>query len=487
MAAIGLVSAFMGWHELRDFERAHARAREVEQANALSHRLHEIEMQSAHLGRIVREFLITGDPDAPARYAQARRELARRLARLARDRLPAGLDVQAIAAHFARAHEKARRIFALDFPTGNMEGPILLAEMDREIVAVSQAISRAHHELDAAVDRAMRMTTALALDMRMDFVLALALLVALLVAFGWDLFRHVVRPLRLLRRKVRAFGRREGALAPPDFPIAEIRALAEALVRLGRAVREREQRLEEARSIAAHQEKMAALGLMAAGLAHEVGNPLAAARAALEVGLVKLDRGDAEGARSFLDDALNEIGRAEEVAREALAFGKPARDVPELLDPHPVVMRALKLVRLARRVPTLETEVRVENELRVHAPEDVLEQVLVNLLLNAVDAAGASGRVVVEIAAVDARWARLDVVDTGPGVPEPLRERIFSPFVSTKDKGTGLGLGISRTLVRRIGGDLLLVDGHPGRTRFRLLLPRENPATEDGDARARGG
>jgi C4-dicarboxylate-specific signal transduction histidine kinase len=214
--------------------------------------------------------------------------------------------------------------------------------------------------------------------------------------------------------------------------------------------------LAEARESLLRTEKLATVGRLAAGLAHEVGNPLGAITGYVELARMRLPAAP----HPELVDAIDRIGtaaaRIDRTVRELLDFARPS---PPLLAPialRPVVEATLRLAQVQPRFRDVQVELALPPELpRALADEHQLSQVLLNLLLNAGDAMGGAGRVRIRGRADGSRvW--LAVEDDGPGVaPEDL-PRIFDPFFTTKDpgRGTGLGLAISHRIMESFGGEI---------------------------------
>ena len=245
--------------------------------------------------------------------------------------------------------------------------------------------------------------------------------------------------------------------------------------------------------------RLAAVGQLAAGIAHEINNPLTYARAnlsllrrhwdAVEANAEKaLDAGASadenfraavgEGAE-LIDESLEGVDRAVGIVRDIRSYSHAGRGEREYADLRPLLDACLRMVR-----PQFPEGLHVEKDYAVLppvlcAPQD-LRQVFLNLVMNACQAAGPGGSVRVATEACD-RDVVIRVEDDGPGVSEDVRERIFDPFFTTKPvgQGTGLGLAISYEIVRRHGGDIG-VESEPGRTSFSVRLPIE--AELDADA-----
>ena len=251
------------------------------------------------------------------------------------------------------------------------------------------------------------------------------------------------------------------------------------------------------------RDRLAALGEMSAGLAHEIRNPLAAIKGAIQyLDPSKLPEDD----REFLEIIAEEVNRLNTVVSQFLDYSRPLRSSLAPTDVNEVLARTFKL--LQAEVPegvTLELEL-AEWAPRVQADAEQLKQVFLNLALNAFQAMPRGGRLTVgTLVARDelAFWRegnrRSDVVeirfrDSGPGIPEEARDSIFVPFYTTKEKGTGLGLAICQRIVKAHGGSIVARSPPGDGAEFLVSLPglrEERPSTprppldEDEKARAR--
>ncbi len=231
--------------------------------------------------------------------------------------------------------------------------------------------------------------------------------------------------------------------------------------------------LERARVAFGRQERLAAVGEMAAMVAHEVRNPLGILRAQVELQIERAGPTLADRERARLGDMLIEIDRLSALTAEFLAL---ARDAPMDLRPCPIAAVVHETAEAVRALPDAsgaQVEVVVPDS-AVVAPADPskLRQALYNLLANAVQNGGDGVHVRVEVART-LDEVRIRVVDDGPGVPEELRPRLFEPFVTARTGGTGLGLAISRRIAERHGGRLTLEPNRPGGrgAAFSLVLP----------------
>ncbi len=474
--AVFIFVAFVGWDQLRDITLIHDKVVTMEQVNHQSHALHELEISIRSTVDVVRNYLITGSADAPENFQQAQRKLQYNLEQ---NRLN-HIDVAEMTRVVDAISILANKIFALPFSTGNMEGPILMQDIDEKISGLSLLLSNQHHDMDGIVNQSMHMVSGLHLDMRYDLMFSLILLFALLLGMGLYLYVHMIHPLILLRREVARIG--EGDFAPlsPDLGDNELGELSSALNSMGQALMHRSAELEQAKSLAAHHEKMHALGLMTASIAHEVGNPLTATAVLLDLARHKLAKGEYAALSKPLDDAVLELRRTETIITNILDFGRHSSHETEAVNVERVIDSAVQLVRLASSAKYVQ----MSSSVPKHVPHawgniDMLRQVLVNLLLNAMDACRLDETVSIEVHVVKA-CILVDVIDQGEGIPDYIRGNIFSPLFSTKakGKGTGLGLSISRDLMRKMAGDLELIESGISGCRFRLSIPVQQESND---------
>ena len=222
-------------------------------------------------------------------------------------------------------------------------------------------------------------------------------------------------------------------------------------------------------------EKLAAVGTMTAGLSHEIRNPLNAAALQLSV-LERRVRRLPDGQQGALLEPLllvrDEIRRLDHILEDFLQFARPREFRPGSVDVKALVRRVVDLLssQAETRKVTL-THVIPEAPLpALSGEEERLRQVLINLCLNALESTPAGGRVTLTVGAEEGRvWLTVD--DTGPGVPEAVRDRIFEPFFTTKAQGSGLGLPIVHAIVTQHGGTLEVGAAPGGGARFLLRLP----------------
>jgi signal transduction histidine kinase len=225
------------------------------------------------------------------------------------------------------------------------------------------------------------------------------------------------------------------------------------------------------------RDRLAALGQMAAGLAHEIRNPLASIQLLVE--LLKRELGDRPGALELVEEVLGELAGLTRIVNGSLAFVRPHAATRAPVQLSELVDQALLCA--SARVPfdgALEVEVPIGLRPSVDALQ--LERTLVNLIVNAFEAMRdrqGAGRHLLRIEAkVEADELQLSVADTGPGVPAENRERIFYPFFTTREQGTGVGLAEVHKMVVSHGGSVEVLARPGGGAVFVVHLPLEERA-----------
>jgi two-component system NtrC family sensor kinase len=312
---------------------------------------------------------------------------------------------------------------------------------------------------------------------------------ALLWLAYFALTRFIVRPLDGLARaaeRVAGGARqlevpRQGARELVELGLS-LRRMTERLLHEEKALRKKvdevqraTSELREAQQSLVRSERLASVGRLAAGLAHEVGNPIAALLGMED--LLLEGALEPEQTLDFLGRMRKETERINRILGDLLQFARPrAATSGELSAPGQVevaVHETVTLVRPQRSMREVALRLDIHPELpKVRLSHEHLVQVLLNLLLNAADAVAAGGQIEVVAQAIDGK-VRIRVRDDGPGVPEEVRERLFEPFVTTKEvgKGTGLGLAVCRGLVEAAGGSISLEQDSAAGACFVIDLP----------------
>ena len=265
------------------------------------------------------------------------------------------------------------------------------------------------------------------------------------------------------------------AIADGDLNTAVATGGSDEIAHMAEALRSLRDRLSETLAELVQTGKLAALGQLSAGIAHELSQPLATIRADAHNAARLMERESFVEARGTLRGIDTQIERVATVIRLLLNFSRRASEVREDVNVITVVENALTLTARRLRDEQIEMETQLPpGPVIVQAEEVLLDQVLINLITNAVDAMSSSEtrKLTIQVREHTGR-VTIDLADTGPGIPADLHEKVFEPFFTTKEtgQGTGLGLSISYNIVTDLGGKLRVSETSEGGSNFRVTLP----------------
>jgi two-component system NtrC family sensor kinase len=262
-------------------------------------------------------------------------------------------------------------------------------------------------------------------------------------------------------------------------PTGEVGLLCQAIDSMADAVAEREAKLKLAtRQQIGQSEKMASIGRLAAGVAHEINNPLTGVLTFAH--LLKEEANLDEQGKQDVDLIINETTRAAQIVRGLLDFARERPAVKAPLDINEVIRRTLQLLGNQKAFQQIVIVEDLEDDLpKVNGDENQLQQVLLNLSLNACEAMPDGGTLLVSTVSQNGQ-VLIKVTDTGCGIKREHMDQIFEPFFSTKPvgKGTGLGLSVTYGIIQQHSGDLDVESQEGKGTTFTIALP----CTEDGSA-----
>jgi signal transduction histidine kinase len=291
------------------------------------------------------------------------------------------------------------------------------------------------------------------------------------------LTRYVVGPLQAMQRAAARVAEGDLGVRLDSGGAMELDSLAGSFNRMTVSVQDQltrlahqQHELEASREHLIRSEKLASVGRLAAGVAHEVGNPLQSI-----IGFVEMILAGGipeQQTRDFLERTRGEAQRIHRIIRDLLDFARPVEDAIEPVSLESLVEQSLQLVGPQQRLRAVTVEREGLSGLRqVAASSSRVVQVLVNILLNAADAMKGHGTIFIAARNDDgAGRVELRIANSGPPIPPEHRGRIFDPFFTTKEPGhgTGLGLSVAQSIVESYGGRLVLLD--EPRTTFALLL-----------------
>lgn len=217
-------------------------------------------------------------------------------------------------------------------------------------------------------------------------------------------------------------------------------------------------------------EQLAAVGQLAASIAHEVRNPLTSIKLLVSAALNgRYPKGLSQTDLQVIHD---EVGRLERKVQALLDFARPLETTPHIEDIAAIVHQVTDLVQERLRQQGVQLRLDMPDQsLRAELDRDQFQGVLVNLIFNALDAMPSGGRLELKLNRSQADRVELTVADTGPGIDPIVADRLFTPFTSTKATGTGLGLSVSRRVVEAYGGKLTGSNRETGGACFTVTLP----------------
>ncbi len=317
------------------------------------------------------------------------------------------------------------------------------------------------------------------------YVLLFALVIAIFGAL--ILNRLIIRPLKNLLQATQEISKGNfNVQVPIDFQnefgqLAQAfnqmaKELAEKQKNLEQKLKELEQTNEELRRTQNQlivSEKMASVGKLAAGVAHEIGNPLSIINGYIE--FLSRSKNLSDDEKEILRRVNEEVRRIHQIIKDLLDYSRPPTGALEPVDFNQLVNETLNLVKLQKGFDRIETKLELDETLpTILGNRNQLKQVLVNLLLNALDAMPNGGTLIIKTKS-DNHNVVAEVIDTGIGIAPEHLNKIFDPFFTTKEpgKGTGLGLSISLKLIENMGGTIEVESELGKGSTFRIKLKPE--------------
>jgi len=346
-------------------------------------------------------------------------------------------------------------------------GALAAAHSVRPLTAPCRDLLRLNEEaLDDAVHRSREITKQLQLTL---LLLGLGGPLGGLIS-GFGVARGVGRTIHRLSVRVHGVAQQldQNVADVHIAPGSDLHDLDRQLDHVVARVTEAAERLQRQQRDMQRAQQLAAVGQLAAGVAHEVRNPLTAIKMLVEAAL------RSERPKPMTPDGLrvihDEILRLERTVQGLLDFARPQSPDRRSCDLRGVMARAVDLIRARAGQQRVDLEVETPPEPVVASVDaDQIGGVLVNLFVNALDAMPAGGRLVAKLEASES--PRIVVEDTGPGVAAVMKARLFTPFETNKPTGSGLGLSVAKRIVEEHGGSINLGDRPEGGARFVVSLP----------------
>ena len=298
----------------------------------------------------------------------------------------------------------------------------------------------------------------------------LGILLGLMVLVFWLISNGLLKPLDVVMETTRSVGR--GDFSPIHYDgvrLDEITGLIDAFNRMAQELENNQEDLIQTR-------KIAAIGTFTAGIAHELNNPIN------NIALTAECLGEEYGGKiddecsEMLRDILSQAERAADIVKNLLDFSRTESPTFSMLAPSQILTSTANLIRNQFKIVGVQLDTSIaENLPEIRGNLRNLQQVFTNLLVNAIQATPAGGKVGMHVDLADIPgYIKFTVEDSGDGIPREIQDKIFEPFFSTKEvgKGTGLGLAVSYSIVKRHGGRIEVVSEEGKGTKIIVLLPR---------------
>lgn len=290
----------------------------------------------------------------------------------------------------------------------------------------------------------------------------------------------LIRPILALNDRMKRAARGDLSVRADERRNDEVGELASAFNRMMDELEEAKERDAVRQSQLAHTEKMAAVGTLAAGVAHEVNNPLAGILACSENLEASLD--DPEEVREYMKLIRDGLQRIERTIQNLLDFSRTREITLEPTSINHNILHVLEMTSYQLKRNKIESRLELSPDVPLVLVDHFqIEQLFLNLILNAIQAMPHGGTLTIRTAVADGELMA-EVVDDGVGIPVEIRERIFDPFFTTREvgEGTGLGLAVSDTIVRAHGGSIEVESEEGKGSVFRVRLPLTNEVVQRG-------
>lgn len=308
-------------------------------------------------------------------------------------------------------------------------------------------------------------------------IMALLAMAGSIVLGGWLVYILINRILEPIRQLARG-GAEPGEAAAREAD--EVKALSKRVYSLIEDVDQTQTQLQLSREHLLQSEKLAMVGKLAAGVAHSIRNPLTSVK--MRLFSMQRSLNLAETQKEDFDVISEEIRHIDAIVRNFLEFSRPPKLKIQKVSPSEVVNMAIQLLRHRLESYSVGVELYRQRPLpEIEGDPELLKEVFVNLIVNACEAMPDGGKIVIheEEGVTDplGRVVVIRVSDDGPGIPDPIRDKVFQPFFSTKEEGTGLGLSIATRIIEDHHGCLNVKSREGKGTTFTITLP-----TKGGDA-----
>jgi len=309
-------------------------------------------------------------------------------------------------------------------------------------------------------------------------LVSVLLFIAIGVFFATLLARDIVRSLKVLEEHTKRISRGDFMLAPIGVKDEEVKSLLQAFNRMTRELRMHQRQLVQS-------EKLASLGTLLSGVAHELNNPLSNVSSSAQILAEDLDELDKDFKKGLINQIMEQSDRARDIVRTLLEFSRITEFTWQELSLQELFQKTITLLR-GQIASNIEINLDIPKELKITVDKQRMQQVFLNLLKNAIDVIGENGKIWISCYEIirkenDRREIEILIEDNGPGIPAEIRDKIFDPFFTTKDvgHGSGLGLFIVHDIIEMHGGSISVESRTGQGTTFVIWLPdRQDEAGE---------
>jgi signal transduction histidine kinase len=320
------------------------------------------------------------------------------------------------------------------------------------------------------------------ISFRNKILIANIVFAMILVILAILLSRHITTPIHQLIEASQNIGRGnleerievstndEIKILANEFELMRAR-LQESYQGMEEKIQKRTRELQEAQAQISHQEKMASLGMMAAGIAHEIGNPLTSISSMAQV-IKRKNENHKVG--EYVTNILKNIDRISRIVRELVDFSRPSSYKEAISDINEIIKSAVGIIKYDRRSNNLTYSLTLDPELpKTIIVSDHLLQVFLNILINSVDASEGFGNEIAVNSFTKSGNIHVEITDKGCGIPTEIQKKIFDPFYTTKEvgKGTGLGLTVSYGFIQKLNGEIKVKSDKGKGSTFSVVIP----------------
>jgi signal transduction histidine kinase len=256
----------------------------------------------------------------------------------------------------------------------------------------------------------------------------------------------------------------------PIDTLDEVGQLTDSFNKMSDALIKKREELEETYKELAKQERMAEIGNFSMMIAHELKNPLGIIKGSVDI--IAKDGTKAKVRKTMIEYIQDEVRRLNRLVEDFLSFARPNPAHKSLVDINKMITKIINLIPLPEfKEKEISLDMQLSNEIsKANVDEHQINQAIVNLINNAIQAIPKKGEIILKTEKSE-NGILITIMDTGIGIPDEEKEKVFEPFFTKKQRGTGLGLAVVKKIMDNHNGEIKITDRERGGTAFSLLLP----------------